>query len=116
MLWVFFSSVPECVVISLLETTFPDTVGAPGHRSCCSCVIPIVSDICIIRNLYHPKFVLSEFFEYPKFRSYYYLLLLFIIIIYYYYLLLLFIIIIYLSLLIIIYISHIIITYYYVLL
>ena len=43
MLWVIFSPVPECVVISLLETTFPDTLGAPGHRYRYSyCVIPIV--------------------------------------------------------------------------
>ena len=42
MFWVFFSLGPEYVVISLLEATFPDTLGAPWHcgSCCCSCVAP----------------------------------------------------------------------------
>ena len=51
MLWVFFSPVPECVVISLLETSFPDPLGAPGHRYSCY-VIPIVFDFDIYIYIY----------------------------------------------------------------
>ena len=44
MLRVSFSPVPECVVLGLLETGFPDPPRAPGrcYYYCCCCVEPPV--------------------------------------------------------------------------